>query len=67
MATEKLITEAREICSDLEEWTFAEFKSGGASSSFSLNRLSYSITVDSSALRLFMSASSITSKIMIGK
>jgi hypothetical protein len=36
-------------------------------SSFSLNRLSYSITVDSSASRLFAFASSIASKTMIGK
>jgi hypothetical protein len=32
-----------------------------------LNRLSYPITVDSSASRLFAFASSIASKIMIGK
>jgi hypothetical protein len=34
---------------------------------FSLNRLNYSITVEASALRLFMFASSIASKIVIGK
>ena len=61
-------SDAKHACSDLEERDSGRLQIGGAfASSFSLNRLSYSITVDSSALRLFMFASSIASKIMIGK
>jgi hypothetical protein len=60
--------DAKHACSDLDERDSGRLQIGGAfASSFSLNMLCYSITVDSSALRLFMFASSIASKIMIGK